>query len=65
MGTALSTCMSSPMLLNVATLNTKAKDLAKSGSIDALSNISGSKVYVYSGTKDDVVKPDVVKALEK
>lgn len=63
--TALTTCMSSPLMLNVETLNTKAKALAKSKDIDDLSNLSGSKVYVFSGTKDDVVKPDVVKGLQK
>jgi len=63
--TAVTTCMSSPLSLNVETLNTKAKALAKSNDIDELSNLSGSKVYVFSGTKDDVVKPDVVKGLQK
>lgn len=65
MGYALSTCMSSPASLNVSTLNKKAEELAKAGSIDAVSNLKGSVAYLYSGTLDDVVKPDVVKALQK
>ncbi|KAL4491961.1 hypothetical protein ABPG72_008382 [Tetrahymena utriculariae] len=65
LGYALSNCMSSPQLIKIDALNKKAEELAKQGAIDPLVNLSGSKAYIYSGTLDDVVKPDVVKSLQK
>jgi len=65
MGYALSTCMSSPFMLNVNTLISKANSLSSSGDIDSTSNLADSKVYLYSGSRDTVVKQDVVKAAEK
>lgn len=41
-----------------------AEDQAALGHIDATSNLAGSKVYVFSGSKDTTVKPSVVKTLE-
>lgn len=63
--TALTSCMSSPTSLVVSTLNNKVTSLATSGSIDPVSNLKGSKVYLYSGSKDTVVYPGVVKVLQK
>jgi poly(3-hydroxybutyrate) depolymerase len=62
MEAALTTCMSYPMMLSVSSLESKTKSLASSGSIDDTSNLSGSRVYIYSGQNDNTVKTPVVKA---
>jgi hypothetical protein len=50
-------CMNVPASINIDTLVAKAKSLASSGSIDALSNLDGHSVFLFSGTKDSVVNP--------
>jgi len=62
--TAITSCMSSPAGINVNTLTTTAKNLAKAGSIDSLDNLTGQKVFIYSGSKDTTVKPGVCKAMQ-
>jgi len=57
--------MSTPFLLNVNTLIAKADSLSSDGDIDSTDNLKDSKVYLFSGTSDTVVKSDVVKDAEK
>jgi len=40
-------------------LHEKAVDYAEQGKIDAIENIEGKKVYIFSGTQDTTVKPEV------
>jgi poly(3-hydroxybutyrate) depolymerase len=49
---------------NVRALVSKAETLAKEGRIDPLEHLHDSKVWIFSGQKDTVVAPIVVKALE-
>ena len=59
---ALVACMSSPMLINVKTLTAAAEQGARSGAIDATSNLNNTQVYLLSGTKDSTVKQGVMEA---
>jgi len=40
-----------------------AQGFARTGAIDPLAGLSGSKVWLFSGTRDETVKPEVVVAL--
>lgn len=62
---ALDSCMSLPDGIDVDELVTKTKDFAKEGYIDDTSNIANQNVYLYSGTRDTVVKSGVVKKCEE
>ena len=42
-----------------AALYAAATELAKSGAIDPLSNLADDRVYVFSGTADRTVLPEV------
>ena len=64
MGTALTTCMSSPFLLNVNRLISTTDSWGKSNYIDPVENLSGSPVYIFHGTKDSTVVEGVVNALQ-
>ena len=46
-----------PGLLDIAKLVNKVHEDAKNGKIDDLTNLSDDLVYLYSGTKDTVVRP--------
>jgi hypothetical protein len=61
---ALTACTSDPFLLDVNLLVSKAKQFAQSGQIDGLGNLSTTKVFLFSGTGDTVVNPEVVKKVE-
>eukprot|EP00762_Andalucia_godoyi_P006607 ANDGO_05077.mRNA.1 type-like protein len=63
--TALTTCMAAPAMINVASLESAAKDMAKRGAIDPIENIKGAPVFIFSGSSDTVVQPGVVKANAK
>lgn len=54
-------CMSSPVLLNLNACIAEAQKNAAAGSIDSLSNLEKASVYIFSGSKDTVVNPGVVK----
>lgn len=58
---ALSDCMSTAVLLNVAALVQDTQSAAQQGLIDPLSNLG--LFYLYSGTADYTVAPAVVQAL--
>lgn len=47
---------------NASLLYKAAQDFAKAGKIDALDNLKHARIYVFSGTKDSVVKPQAVNA---
>lgn len=57
---ALSACMKDPSLIDTDALVEAARVYASSGMIDSLDGLVGDQVYVYSGTKDSVVHPNVV-----
>jgi poly(3-hydroxybutyrate) depolymerase len=63
--TATLSCMQTMMQLNIDTLISKAQTLAGSGKIDPIEHISSSNVFIYSGSSDSVVNPNVVKASEQ
>ncbi|CAI2373968.1 unnamed protein product [Moneuplotes crassus] len=60
--TALTTCMSVGSGINLAGIKSEIKSKASKGKIDDPSNLDGSKVFVFSGTKDSTVNPKVNKA---
>ena len=49
--------MTSPGLQIVSKLVANIDGLASSGKVDATSNLSGDKVFIFHGTKDTTVKP--------
>ncbi len=63
--TATGYCMNatSTSQIPLSTLYSTTNSWASSGYIDSTSNLSGSKVYLFSGTKDTLVKQPVMDAL--
>jgi len=61
--TAVSACMSAPMLLDVNKLITLTNQFASEGKIDNTANLKNDKVFLFSGKQDYVVFPDVMKKL--
>lgn len=57
-------CMASPSGIPVSTLVSTTNSWASQGIIDPVSNLQDSRVYMFSGTLDDVVKPGVMDALK-
>jgi poly(3-hydroxybutyrate) depolymerase len=57
-------CMASPAGIPTSTLVDTTNNWASQGLIDPVSNLQSSKVYMFSGTLDDVVKPGVMDALK-
>jgi hypothetical protein len=62
---ALTECMSDPLMLSASTLIDYTTGQASSQAIDPVSNLSGSKAWVYSGMLDTVVNKGVVDVLVK
>jgi poly(3-hydroxybutyrate) depolymerase len=62
--TATGPCMTHSGSTNVPTLVSTTKNWAASGAIDAVSNLAGSKVYLYSGTNDQTVVQAVMNDLQ-
>jgi poly(3-hydroxybutyrate) depolymerase len=58
--TAQLACMSLPTQINLAKLESDARAFEKQGVIDPLVNIQQARVFLWSGTKDSVVKYEVV-----
>ena len=58
---ALTSCMSTPLTISVPLLKLAAETHSKLGYIDNLENLINSRIYLYSGISDTVVKQDVVK----
>ncbi|KAL4439544.1 hypothetical protein ABPG74_003946 [Tetrahymena malaccensis] len=65
LSTALTNCMNIPTGINVNTLVTKSKNQSTTKAIDPVSNLQGKNIFLYSGSKDTVVKQGVVKAAQK
>jgi poly(3-hydroxybutyrate) depolymerase len=42
-----------------------ARGLAKSGAIDPVERLAGAKVWLFSGTRDETVNPEVVESLRR
>ena len=57
-------CMASPSGIPVSTLVSTTNSWASQGLIDPVSNLQASRVYMFSGTIDSVVKPGVMDALQ-
>ncbi|ODN02872.1 Poly(3-hydroxyalkanoate) depolymerase C [Orchesella cincta] len=63
--TSANLCMYSPTTIVVANLAREINTLAGSNKIDAVSNLSGDKVFVFHGTKDTTVNPTAGHKLEQ
>ncbi|MEN0057231.1 MAG: prolyl oligopeptidase family serine peptidase [Bdellovibrio sp.] len=50
-------CMNHPQGINSEVQINKAQELAKTGSIDPLSNLKNHKIYLYASPKDSVIHP--------
>jgi len=61
--TSANLCMYSPGTVIVANLAKEINDLANANKIDSVSNLSGSKVFVFHGTKDTTVNPSEIISL--
>jgi hypothetical protein len=48
--------MALPAQINLVTLEREARSFAAAGHIDPIANLDDSRVFVWSGTKDTVVK---------
>lgn len=57
-------CMTHGSAIPVSSLVSTTRSWASSGLIDPVSNLSGSKVYLFSGTLDSVVKQAVMNDLQ-
>ena len=53
---ALTTCLKTPLFIDVAQLVDFAKQAGVDGNIDPTSSLSQSRVFLISGTKDTTVK---------
>jgi len=58
--TAQLACMALPAQINLVTLERETRSFATAGHIDPVSNLDDARVFVWSGTKDTVVKAAVV-----
>jgi len=61
LGTALSSCMTTPDLISVEELVSATSFAYNSDSIDNTKSIANAKLYLFSGTQDTVVNTGVVK----
>jgi poly(3-hydroxybutyrate) depolymerase len=57
-------CMASPAGIPASTLVSTTNSWAQQGLIDPVANLQSSRVYMFSGTLDDAVKPGVMDALK-
>eukprot|EP01087_Luapelamoeba_hula_P016293 TRINITY_DN5009_c0_g1_i2.p1 TRINITY_DN5009_c0_g1~~TRINITY_DN5009_c0_g1_i2.p1 ORF type:complete len:527 (+),score=73.08 TRINITY_DN5009_c0_g1_i2:223-1803(+) len=62
---ATTSCMSGSTPPDVAAAIASTTSFAKSGAIDATTNLKSSRVFMFSGTADATVKPPVMNALYK
>jgi hypothetical protein len=60
---ALSSCMKDPSLISVDELVKITHNTALTDTIDPLTNLVDDKVYLFSGSKDTVIKPGVMEKL--
>ena len=64
MMTALTTCMSTGIGIDMAGIRNKISSYESAGKVDPVSNLKGSKVFLFSGTSDYTVNPKVNKETE-
>jgi len=62
--TAITLCMNKPEYIVDLTLRTVIGNFELSGEIDSVKNLEGSKVYLFSGSKDVEVVTGVVEHAE-
>ena len=62
--TATGPCMASPADIPISSLVATTNSWSSQGSVDPVSNLQGSKVYLFSGSADTTVKPGVMDALK-
>ncbi len=62
--TATGACMASPSGISTSALVTNTNNWASQGLIDPVANLQSSKVYLFSGSIDSVVKTGVMDALK-
>jgi len=62
---ALTTCMASPMLINVRNLVTLARRYESDGRIDSLSNLKNHKNYILHGKSDYTVRNEASQKLRE
>jgi poly(3-hydroxybutyrate) depolymerase len=62
--TATGACMASPAGISVPSLVTNTNNWASQGLIDPVANLQNSKLYLFSGSLDSVVKTGVMDALK-
>jgi len=65
---ALTSCMDPgpwAALPQPSVLADRARGLAKSGAIDPVERLAGAKVWLFSGTRDETVSPEVVESLRR
>lgn len=60
MSTATTVCMNSLFGINVDILANKINTFAAANTIDSPSNLINHYLYIFSGTKDTVVKPSKI-----
>ena len=63
--TALTNCMYVGTNIDLTGIKNQIKSYEKSGKIDASSNLSGQKAFIFSGVSDYTVVPKVAKEAEK
>ncbi|XP_069483799.1 poly(3-hydroxybutyrate) depolymerase-like isoform X2 [Ambystoma mexicanum] len=63
--TAVDACMKYPQSINLSNLHLYTQQSVKSGTVDPVCNMASARVFIFSGTKDTVVVPGVVKKLEE
>jgi len=62
---AIGRCMAHRSAIPIDSLINHARSWASTGQIDPLSNLNGSRIYLFSGTLDSTVVPAVMNDLEK
>ena len=60
----LSDCVTSPLLIDVDTLISKVDEMVGEGLLDHTDNIRSRPVYIFHGTQDTTVLPEVGKKAE-
>lgn len=63
--TANAACMKVASMINLNTLQTSIVNFASKGLIDGVENVAKHRVYLFSGTKDYIVFPDIMKKLKE
>ncbi|XP_078510029.1 poly(3-hydroxybutyrate) depolymerase-like isoform X1 [Lissotriton helveticus] len=65
MMTAVTTCMKSPLSIKLGDLHSYTQKCVNSRTVDPVFNMASTRVFIFSGSKDTVVVPGVVKKVEE